>query len=59
MEFFMKKIMLLSVAVTGSLMANSVVKQATDAGLAPIPADKQALMKLIDNPKNPITDAKV
>lgn len=55
----MKKIMLLSVAVTGSLMANSVVKQATDAGLAPIPADKQALMKLIDNPKNPITDAKV
>ncbi|MEJ2372207.1 MAG: cytochrome-c peroxidase [Sulfurimonas sp.] len=55
----MKKIILLSVAIAGSLMANSVVKEAKDAGLAPIPADKQALMKLIDNPKNPITDAKV
>ncbi len=36
-----------------------VLEQATKAGLKPIPSDKAALMKLIDNPKNPITDAKV
>ncbi|WP_428738725.1 cytochrome-c peroxidase [Sulfurimonas sp.] len=55
----MKKIILFSVAVVSSLMANNVTKEAKDAGLAPIPNDKKALMKLIDNPKNPITDAKV
>ncbi len=39
--------------------ANDLVDQAKKAGLEPIPSDKQALMKLIDNPKNPITDAKI
>ncbi|MDH4943722.1 cytochrome-c peroxidase [Sulfurimonas sp. C5] len=55
----MKKLLLLSVAVASSLMANTVAQEAKDAGLAPIPSDKKALMKLIDNPNNPITDAKV
>ncbi|MBD3797185.1 MAG: cytochrome-c peroxidase [Campylobacterales bacterium] len=55
----MKKLMLLSVAVVSSLMANNIAKEAKDAGLAPIPTDKKELMKLIDNPNNPITDAKV
>ena len=33
--------------------------KAKNAGLKPIPQNKLELMKLIDNPKNPITDAKV
>ncbi len=36
-----------------------LIDAAKKAGLAPIPADKATLMKLIDNPKNPVTDAKV
>ena len=42
-----------------SLSAEALIQQAEKAGLKPIPGDKAALMKLIDNPKNPITDAKV
>jgi len=42
-----------------SLSAETLIEQAGKAGLKPIPGDKAALMKLIDNPKNPITDAKV
>ncbi len=55
----MKKTLLLSVAVTSSLMASSVAQQAKDAGLAPIPNNDKELMKLVDNPKNPITKEKV
>lgn len=55
----MKRLLLLSVAVASSLTANSVAQQAKDAGLAPIPNNHTELMKLIDNPKNPITDEKV
>ncbi|QOP41089.1 cytochrome-c peroxidase [Sulfurimonas marina] len=55
----MKKTMLLSAAVATSLVANSVAKQAEEAGLKPIPNSQKELMKLIDNPQNPITDAKV
>ncbi len=39
--------------------ANSLVKKANDNGLVPIPNSKLELLKLIDNPKDPITDAKV
>ena len=39
--------------------ADPLIEKAKAAGLQPIPSDKAALMKLIDNPKNPITDAKV
>jgi cytochrome c peroxidase len=42
-----------------SLSAEALIEQAEKAGLKPIPSDKTALMKLIDNPKNPITEAKV
>jgi len=66
----MKKTLLSLVAIaalTAQLSANAPVealedaltKQALNAGLKAIPSDKAALMKLIDNPKNPITDAKV
>lgn len=42
-----------------ALNANPLIEQATQAGLKAIPSDKTALMKLIDNPKSPITDEKV
>jgi cytochrome c peroxidase len=40
-------------------MASNLVKDAKDAGLVAIPTSKAELTKLIDNPKNKITDAKV
>ena len=45
--------------VVQSTKTDALADQATKAGLAPIPSDKNALMKLIDNPKNPITGKKV
>jgi len=58
----MRKIWLSLAAVAAlatTLSADALIEQASKAGLKPIPSDKAALMKLIDNPKNPITDAKV
>ncbi len=58
----MKKQILSFVAVAAcitSLSANSLIQSAKSAGLKPIPTDKTALLKLIDNPNNKITDAKV
>ena len=46
-------------AMVSMLSADALIDQAKKAGLKPIPADKKELMKLIDNPKNPVTDAKV
>lgn len=53
------KIALLTAFFGASLMASTLAQTAKDNGLAPIPAKKSELMKLIDNPKNPITDKKV
>ncbi len=59
-EFMITKSLIATLILGSSLFgADALVKKATDAGLKPIPASKDALMKLIDNPKNPITDAKV
>jgi cytochrome c peroxidase len=44
---------------TVSLVASSLVQQAKEAGLSPIPTSKTALKKLVDNPKNKMTDAKI
>ncbi|MCD6258998.1 MAG: cytochrome-c peroxidase [Helicobacteraceae bacterium] len=44
--------------IGSSLMASSLVDTAKQSGLEAIPTAKSELMKLIDNPKNPITDAK-
>jgi cytochrome c peroxidase len=44
--------------VGSSLMASSLVDLAKENSLEAIPTAKSELMKLIDNPKNPITDAK-
>jgi cytochrome c peroxidase len=54
----MKKIVALAFAAA-SLMANSLVQDAQNAGLKAIPESRTALLKLIDNPKNPITKEKV
>lgn len=53
------KILTLAIASATILMASPLAKQAIDAGLKPIPSDKNELKKLIDNPKNPITSMKV
>jgi cytochrome c peroxidase len=55
----MKNIVLATLASTSLLLSASLQTDALNAGLKPIPATKAELMKIIDNPKNPITDAKV
>ena len=55
----MKKTTLLPLIILSSFASASLVDDAKNAGLTPIPSDKAALMKLIDNPKNPINKAKV
>lgn len=44
---------------TVALMASSLVDTAKESGLRAIPESNTALLKLIDNPKNPITAKKV
>lgn len=44
---------------TSLLMSNSLIEDAKNAGLTPIPSSQTELFKLIDNSKNPITAAKV
>jgi len=53
------KLFVLATLTTASLMANSLVDTATNAGLMAIPESKTELYNLIDNPKNPITEEKV
>jgi cytochrome c peroxidase len=52
------KILALTVVSASLLMASPLAKSAKDAGMKPIPSDKNELHKLIDNPKNPITEKK-
>ena len=55
----MKTVLILTIATTSIISASSLIDDAKNAGLTPIPASTSELIKLIDNPKNPITDAKV
>jgi cytochrome c peroxidase len=56
----MKKTLFLSSLLSVTLMANtSLISQAKDAGLVPFPIQEKEISKLVDNPKNPITEAKV
>ena len=55
----MKTALTLAITTTSILSASSLMNEAKNAGLTPIPESSLELMKLIDNPKNPITDAKV
>ncbi|QOY51996.1 cytochrome-c peroxidase [Candidatus Sulfurimonas baltica] len=51
---------LLSLALaTASLLASGLSDNAKNAGLLPIPSSETELLKLIDNPKNPITKEKI
>ncbi len=53
------KAIVISGILTVSLMATSLMHEAKQAGLKPIPTNKQELFKLINNPKNPITKVKI
>ncbi len=55
----MKKVISLAVLSASILMASSLTSDAEKAGLKAIPSSSLELMKLIDDPRNPITDAKV
>jgi len=55
----MKNVVLALAMGVVSLQAASLVETAKQNGLEPIPSNQKALNKLIDNPKNPITKAKV
>ena len=52
------KLFIATTFTAATLMASSLVQDATNAGLMPIPDSKSELLKLIDNPKNPITQKK-
>ena len=50
---------IVTAAIASSALASSLVQQATQAGMKPIPSSKAAVLKLIDDKNNPITEAKV
>ncbi len=53
------KVIALSALATATLMASPLVESAKQAGLVAIPDSESALLKMIDNPNNPITAKKV
>jgi len=55
----MLKITMISTFLASLVMGSSLIEQAKEAGLVAIPKNTNELRKLIDNPKNPITNAKV
>jgi len=55
----MKKISLFTILALSSFASASLLDDAKTAGFVPIPTDKIALMKLIDNPKNPLSEKKI
>ena len=58
MNFF--KLTFISLVGSSYLLAgSSLIQDAKNAGLKPIPQSKLELLKLIDNPKNPLTDRKI
>lgn len=52
------KALMISAVVATAVMGASLVDEAKNAGLKPIPASKKAVEKLTSNPKNPTTAAK-
>lgn len=55
----LSKLLLLGVSSISIAVAGNLIDTAKEAGLKPIPSSQSELLKLIDNPKNPITEAKV
>ncbi|KFN39089.1 MAG: cytochrome C biogenesis protein CcsA [Sulfuricurvum sp. MLSB] len=53
------KALMISAVVATAVMDASLIDEAKNAGLKPIPANKKAVEKLTSNPKNPTTAAKV
>lgn len=56
---FRPAIFLTALLATTSVMAADLAKTAMDSGLKPIPESKSEILKLVDDPNNPITDAKI
>jgi len=54
----MVKKILITLSMATAVMATSLVQDAKNAGLVAIPADKAALLKLTNDPRNPITAEK-
>jgi len=54
-----KTILLASIFTLGAMANSSLIKQAQDAGLQAIPSTEQAILKLVDNPKNPMSENKI
>ena len=54
----MIKTMIITMVGSTVIMASSLLNEAKEAGLVAIPSDKQELMKLIDDKRNPITAQK-
>lgn len=52
-------ILVAGATLTTSVFSATLVDQAKQAGLLPIPSSKAKVLKLVDDSKNPITDAKV
>ena len=55
----MIKTTVLTTLTLSLVVASPLAKQAKDNGLIPIPTDKKEIRKLVDNPRNPISNAKV
>lgn len=56
----MKLLSLVAVAALSTFVfASDLATEAKKAGLKPIPQSKAEILKLVDDPKNPITDAKI
>ena len=55
----MIKVVAISTLVASVVMASPLMKQAKESGLVAIPSNAKELRKLVDDPRNPMTDAKI
>ena len=55
----MIKTVVISTIVASIVMASPLMKQAKESGLVAIPSDAKELRKLVDDKRNPMTDAKI
>ncbi len=53
------KILGLTALVSTIALGNGLVNKVKDSGIKAIPSSNYELLKIIDDPKDPITDAKV
>lgn len=51
--------LVVAISITTMTFGATLSQKAKEAGLIPIPSSKSAILKLIDNLENPITDAKI